>query len=113
MENPRETVRQMALGTSSLRQGIPETLQAFTALGKAAYADGALSERTKELIALAIAITGKCEGCIAHHTRTLAHLQTPREEVLEMIGICIQMGGGPALVYGGQAIQAFDAFHEE
>lgn len=110
MEDPKDIVRDMANGAALLRQGLPETMKAFGELGKAAYADGALPEKTKEMLALAIGIATHCDGCIAHHARSLHRLGATRQEVLETIGVCIQMGGGPSMVYGGKAIQAFDAF---
>lgn len=110
MDDPKKVVQDMADGAAALRKGIPDTMAAFGALGKVVYADGALPEKTKELLALAIGIATHCEGCIAHHARALHRLGATREEVLETIGLCIQMGGGPSMVYGGKAIKAFDTF---
>ncbi len=82
----------------------------FRTLGKGAYADGALSKKTKELIALAISIAKGCDGCIAYHAKRVARLGASREEVVEMIMVTVQMGGGPGMTYGGQALKAFDSF---
>src|SRR5215472_9127126 len=57
-----------------LRQDIPDTMKAFSALGQAAGRDGALDRKTKELIALAIAIAARCDGCIGFHMEALVRL---------------------------------------
>lgn len=110
MSDPKEIVGDMAAGAALLHRGIPETMKALGELGNVAYADGALPQKTKELLALAIAIATHCDGCIVHHARSLFRLGVTRAEVLETIGVSIQMGGGPSVVYGGQAIRAYDAF---
>ena len=73
-----------------------------------ATAEGALSVKTKELIAFAIAISVRCDGCIAHHSQAVLKAGASRQEVSEMIGVAILMGGGPASIYGAEALRAFD-----
>ena len=92
------------------REAAPAVTAAFGELGKAVFKAGALDTATKELIAFAIAICVRCEGCIVHHARTLARLGVAREQVVEAVGVAIEMGGGPSTVYGPQALQAFDDF---
>lgn len=85
----------------------------FNAMSKAAKKNGALDEKTKELIALGIAISTRCESCIAFHTKSLLRLGTSREEfceALEMIGF---MGGGPSIAFGAKALEAFDEFSSQ
>ncbi len=79
-------------------------------LGAATYADGALTRSTKELIALALSIASRCDGCVAYHARRLSELGTDGRQVVEAVGIALQMGGGPSMVYGGAALRAFDSF---
>ncbi len=95
---------------AALREAIPEQMAGFAALGAAAYKDGALSPKLKELIALAIGITVRCDGCVSYHVRSAYEKGATREEVAEAIGVAIQMGGGPSMVYGGEALRAYDAF---
>lgn len=85
-----------------------EPLAAFRALVKAASADGALSHKQKELIALAISVAIRCEGCIVFHTRACVRLGVTREELLEMLGVAVEMGGGPSSIYGAQALACYD-----
>ena len=92
------------------RKGIPDVGKAFGQLAVAATAPGALDTKTKELIALAIGIAGRCDGCIAFHVGAAVRQGATREEVLETIGTAVYMGGGPSMVYGAQALEAFDQF---
>ncbi len=83
-------------------------IKAFRDLVQAVGADGALSHQQKELMALAIAIAIRCEGCIIFHTRSCIKLGVTRPEIVEMIGVAVEMGGGPASVYGAEALACFD-----
>ncbi len=86
------------------------TMAGFGQLHKQALADGALSAKIKELITLAISITARCEGCIAVHVRAALRAGATRQEIAEAIGVAIYMGGGPAMVYGCDALDALDQF---
>jgi len=105
-----ELTRTLSTGVGEIRRGIPDVMSAFATLSKTATADGALDRKTKELIALAIGISTHCDGCIGFHTRTLVKLGASRNEVLEMLGVTIYMGGGPSLMYAADAVRAFDEF---
>lgn len=95
-------------GYADLAAEIPDATAAFGRLVMDATADGALSIKTKELIAFAIAISVRCDGCIAHHSQAVVKAGATRGEVAEMIGVAILMGGGPASVYGAEALRAYD-----
>ena len=93
-----------------LRRAIPEVMAAHAQLSRASMAEGSLDQRTKELIALAIAITRECDGCIAAHAKGAVRRGATRLEVAEMIGVAISMNGGPGTVWGPRALEAFDQF---
>ena len=93
-----------------LRELIPGVYDGFSQLHSAAFAEGAIDKKTKELIALAIAISVRCDGCIASHARNAAVNKATEEEVAEAIGIAIAMSGGPGTVYGPRALAAFREF---
>lgn len=97
-------------GYRQLSKAIPETTRAFGGLVGAATREEALSKKMKELIAFAIAITVRCDGCIASHANAVLKAGATREEVAEMIGVAIFMGGGPSSVYGVEAMRAYDEF---
>jgi len=87
----------------------------FGQLAKAAITDGALSAKHKELVALSIAVTQRCSGCIGFHVKALVQLGCTRAELEEMLAVCVYMGGGPALMYAAEAMAAWDkmATHEQ
>lgn len=91
----------------------PEVMTNFMATAAAAGADGALDKKTKELIALAIGITNHCDGCIGYHVKSLVELGTTKQELAETLATCIYMGGGPALMYAADAMQAYEQFTAE
>lgn len=90
----------------------PEVMKNFMATAAAATAEGALDLKTKELIALAIGITNHCDGCIGYHVKSLVELGVTKEELAETLSTCIYMGGGPALMYAADAMQAFEQFSQ-
>lgn len=91
-----------------LYKAAPEIMRSFQELMSAVGKEGALSVKTKELMALAIAISSKCEGCLVFHIQNAIKHGVIREEVVETISVAIEMGGGPSTVYGGKALAAFD-----
>jgi AhpD family alkylhydroperoxidase len=105
-----EVTRRIVGGIRTLRKEIPETMAGFSAMAGAATKDGALSTKTKELIALAIGVATRCDGCIGFHMEALVKLGARRQEVEEALGMAVYMGGGPALMYAADAMLAFDQF---
>jgi len=97
-------------GISDLSKGHPELMTSFGALSNAATKTNALTAKTKELMALAVGITSHCDGCVAFHSKKALELGASREEIIETIGLAIYMGGGPAVVYGADALKAYDQF---
>jgi len=107
-----QTAQDLSQLMQSFGKGHPEVAKGFMQLSKAAEKDGALSAKDKELMALAIGVAIRCEGCIAFHAKAAAEYGATRDEVLETLGVCLYMGGGPSFVYGSQALEAFDSFAE-
>ncbi len=93
-----------------LGKKLPETMKAFSELHEASVSDGALSSMEKELIALGIAITIRCEGCIAFHVRDAIQAGATPEQIAETVGVAVLMGGGPSVVYGCEALEALEQF---
>ena len=93
-----------------VRLGAPEVTKAFSAMAAAATAGGALDTKTKELLAIAIAVAIRCDGCIAFHAKAAMQHGATREEIMETMGLAIYMGAGPSLMYAAQAVEAFDQF---
>ena len=93
---------------AGLRQDIPEVMKGFSALAHAATQNGALDKKTKELIALAIGVAVRCDGCIGFHMQALLKLGASKAEIEETLGMAVYMGGGPSLMYAAHAMQAYD-----
>ncbi|MCD9197467.1 carboxymuconolactone decarboxylase family protein [Aeromicrobium wangtongii] len=94
----------------SLRKAIPDVYQGFGALSSAAFADGALERKTKELIALAIGVVEGCDGCVASHAQAAIRAGATRQEAAEAIGVTFLMHGGPATIHGARAYAAVCEF---
>ena len=103
-------IQNIGKSMATLRKSQTEAMQGFGQLAKSAMATGAISEKHKELMALAIGITQHCSGCIGFHVKALHRLACTREEFDEMLAVCVYMGGGPAFMYASEAIAAWDAF---
>ena len=109
-EHGKTVLNEIAPFTRDLRGLIPEVYEGFARLSSAAMAPGALDKKTKELIALAIAVTARCDGCIASHAKGAAREKATEQEVAEAIGVAILMNGGPGTVYGPRAMAAYRSF---
>lgn len=103
-------IRDISAYTGEMRKLAPEAMQGFSALAKGASAEGVLDKKTKELIALAIGVTQRCDGCIGFHAKALHELGASRQEIAEVMAMCVYMGGGPALMYAADALRAYDQF---
>lgn len=97
---------------AKMRKEMPEVMAGFSALAAAATKDGALDKKTKELIAMALAVANHCPGCIGFHSQALVKLKASREELMETLGMAVYMGGGPSLMYAAEALEAFEEFQQ-
>jgi AhpD family alkylhydroperoxidase len=91
-----------------LRKDHAEVARGFHDLHNAALAEGALSTKHKELMALAIGISKQCNDCIGFHVKAAIRAGATREDVAETVDICVLMNGGPGYMYGARAIEAYD-----
>lgn len=111
MKDYGQITRDISANLKTLRKDQPAVMQGFSALAQGATAAGALDKKTKELIALAIGVATRCDGCIGFHSEALVKLDASRAEVEEALGMAVYMGGGPALMYAADALGAFEQFH--
>lgn len=107
-----EITKRISDNMKVLRKDISDTMQGFSAMAQAATKDGALDKKTKELIALAIGVSTRCDGCIGFHAKALVDLGATKEEIEETLGMAIYMGGGPSLMYAADAMLAYEQFSE-
>lgn len=107
--NPIGLMKDINDNLSSFRKTQSETMAGFGKLATAAMAEGLLSAKQKELIAMAIGVTQHCSGCMAFHAKALHRMGCTRAELEEVMAICVYMGGGPALMNVAEALDAWDA----
>lgn len=107
MKNWPETTKDLTAQLRNLRSGAPEVMKAFAGIAQAALAPKALDVKTKELIALAIAVAVRCDDCIGFHVKAALDQGASREEVTEALGMAIYMGAGPSVMYATHALEAF------
>jgi AhpD family alkylhydroperoxidase len=105
-----EMTKELSPRLRDLRQAMPEVMKAFSAVSQAALAPQALDTKTKELIALAIAVALRCDDCIAFHVKAALQQGASRAEVTEALGMAIYMGAGPSVMYASHALDAFEQF---
>ena len=104
----KQITRDISSSLAKLRTEAPEMMKAFSDLASAAPKDGLLDKKTKELIALALGVAARCDGCLGFHTQALAKLGASKQEVVETLGMAVYMGGGPSLMYAADAMSAFE-----
>ena len=93
-----------------LRHAIPDVYKGFGEFHHAAFAAGDLDVKTKELMAFAIGVIQRCDGCIASHAEGAARAGATRQEAADAFGVAMLMHGGPATIYGPRAYAAFCEF---
>jgi len=107
-KNHRELMHDVNDALAPFCAANPELIQGFGEMAKAAMANGEITSKYKELIALALGISQHCSACIAFHMKALIGLGVTREELEETLAICVYMGGGPALMYSAEGLATFD-----
>ena len=109
---PQQTAELSSL-LRDLRGTAPDVMKAFAGIAKAATASKALDGKTKELIALGIAVAVRCDDCIAFHAKAAVEHGASRDEVSETLGMAIYMGAGPSVMYASHALEAFTQFEAQ
>lgn len=103
MTDYKEMLKELGASTGDLFKTAPELGGAFGELNKKA-AGNSMDAKQKELVLLGIAIAVRCEGCIISHTAALVKIGATLEEITDVIGLAVSMGGGPSVVYGSKAL---------
>ncbi|MBB5233963.1 carboxymuconolactone decarboxylase family protein [Deinococcus budaensis] len=102
--------RQLQRRIAQLYRELPGPMGGFGDLNRTTLTEGALSLKTKELMALAMAIHARCEGCVAYHVHDCLRAGATREELLETVAVAVLMGGAPCLIYGAEVLEALEQF---
>jgi AhpD family alkylhydroperoxidase len=105
-----ELAATMTALSRSKHGGVVSAWRRFTA---AAHADGALTRKQKELIAVAASVVKGCERCISYHVRAAIVEGATDDEILEAAFVTMIMDGGPALAHFGAVLAAIEAHRKE
>jgi AhpD family alkylhydroperoxidase len=95
--------------TGKIARLSPETVKGYITLSAAGTKTNHLDAKTRELIALAVAVTLRCDGCITVHTEAAIKNDASREEIAEALGVAIAVNAGAALVYSARVMDAYEA----
>lgn len=99
---------QVVAGVGEIAKLSPDTVKGYATLGGAGAKTGHLDAKTRELIALAVAISLRCDGCITVHAAEAKKLGVTREELAEALGVATSINAGAALVFSTRTLDAFD-----
>lgn len=86
----------------------PDTMRGLSAMDAGTAKIGKLDAKTHELIALAVAVTTRCDGCIAIHSKKAVELGVSKEEIAEALSVAISLNAGAALTYSARVLEAVD-----
>lgn len=98
--------KQLAAGVKEVGQLSPDTVKGYVELSSAGQKKDLLGAKTRELIALAVAVTARCDGCITVHTEAALRHGATKEEIAEALGVAIAVNAGAALVYSTRVMDA-------
>lgn len=104
-----EYQKQLLSGFADIGKANHEILKGYHGLSNAGNAANVLGPRIRELIALAVAVTRQCDGCITTHTDAAIKQGATREEIVEALGVAIAVNAGAALVFSSRVMDAFNA----
>lgn len=101
--------QQLAEGVGGLGKLSPDIVKGYAQLAQAGRRTGHLDDKTRELIALAVAVNLRCDGCITVHTSEARKHGATKDEIAEALGVAITVNAGAALVYSTRPLDAFEA----
>ncbi len=112
MKDWPELIKELTAQLRNLRGDTPDVMKAFGNIAQAALTPKALDSKTKELIALAVAVAVRCDDCIGFHVKAALSQGATRAEIVDALGMAIYMGAGPSVMYASHALDAFTQFSE-
>jgi AhpD family alkylhydroperoxidase len=113
MKKIEEIARKRKIAHKKLLDLDSKTYKAFLEMENAAFSDGSLPKKIKELIAVGISVVINCESCMEWHVKQAASSGATYEEVVEALEVGMEMGGGPATAHARFALEVLDAAFEK
>ena len=102
--------KQLAAGVKEIGQLSPDTVKGYMNLSAAGQKMDLLGAKVRELIALSVAVSLRCDGCITVHTEAAIKQGATREEIAEALGVAAAVNAGATLVYSARVIDAFKEY---
>jgi AhpD family alkylhydroperoxidase len=112
LNNWAEMVGNVRQAAGTLEELHPKMLTAFRSVNEAQGGVGVLDAKTRELIALAVAVTTRCDGCIGSHALAATKAGASEAEVAEALGVAIALNAGAAYIYSLRALDAVKEFNK-
>jgi AhpD family alkylhydroperoxidase len=112
MSDPKQTIHDINSRLKELASRTPDTLRGAALLAGAGAKTNHLDAKTRELIALSVAVTTRCDGCIAAHAAEAVKLGVSDEEVAEALGVAIYLNTGAAMVYSTHVLDAIEQLRQ-
>jgi AhpD family alkylhydroperoxidase len=109
MLNWNEYLQQLQTRMAEMGRTSPEIVRGYRGLSDAGQKTNNLDAKTRELIALAVAVSLRCDGCITVHTSAAIKNGATEEEIVEALGVAISVNAGAALVYSARVLDAYHA----
>ncbi|HEY1760070.1 MAG TPA: carboxymuconolactone decarboxylase family protein [Bryobacteraceae bacterium] len=109
MLNWEEYMKELAARTAEIGRISPEIIRGYRGLSDAGAKTNKLDAKTRELIALAVAVSLRCDGCITVHTTAAIKNGATKDEIVEALGVAISVNAGAALVYSNRVLDAYHA----
>ena len=113
MINWNEYRQQISAGIAEIAKSSPDVVRGYRTLANARSREGALDARTRELVALAVAVTVRCDGCIAVHVDLAKKNGATQEEITDALGVAVMVNAGSALIYSTRTLDALHALPSE
>lgn len=105
--------QESAARMGNARSAAPDAARGFGTLFQSVMKEGELTVREKELIALGIGISLRCDSCVYAHVQKAIQNSATRQQVMEVAGVAVMMQGGPAYTYLPKVVDALDALEGE
>ncbi|WP_042883041.1 carboxymuconolactone decarboxylase family protein [Cupriavidus necator] len=108
----KQEIQDISSRLKELSARTPDTIRGFGLIAGAGAKTEQLGAKTRELIALAVAVTTRCDGCIAFHAAEAVKLGVSDEEIAEALGVAINLNAGAAITYSTHVLDAIDALKQ-
>lgn len=102
-----EYLKEVKSRISQIAKINPDIVRGYSTISNAKIAEPKLDAKTRELIALAVSVTTRCDGCIAVHVEAAKKHGATQEEVLEALGIAVAINAGTTLIFSARTLDAY------